>query len=301
MKLLYFKSLLFTFGLSVSSLLFAAANQTPRLQADITFVVAGKTGNFRQSNGGKVLALNYHFFAEIFIQDNGKIKQAALLTPGQLSEAIAFSDSGYALEMHGGRYPSEIELEQHYPDGNYIFRYDTPSTGLIEQPIALVNSSADESRLPNAPRIILFQNGEPIAPRFIQADLPLTVTWSTFRQGNQDPLGIVNDLVFVIMGDCQGKRISHSGRPFENTAYLDYSAEEFIIPAEHLLPENAYQLSVEHAIVDTSITKGVPGLATFATTTFLDIMTLGSETGAAACPEILKDFDAGQTDLRQSH
>ena len=201
--------------------------------------------------------------------------------------------------MHGGRYQNEIELEHHYPDGNYIFRYDTPSTGLLEQPIALANSASDSSRLPDAPHIILSQNGKLISPHLIQADLPLTVTWSTFEQGNQDPLGIVNDLVFVIMGDCHGNRISHSGRPFENAPYLDYAATEFIIPAEHLLAENAYQLSVEHAIVDTTITKGVPGIATFATTTFLDIMTLGRASGEAACPEILKNFDAGQTDLRQ--
>ena len=277
-----------------------SSGQAPELQTDITFVVVGKTGNFRQSAGGTVSALNYHFFAEIFVQENGRINQAALLTPDNPSEAIAFSDSGYALEMHGGRYPNEIELEHYYPDGNYIFRYDTPSTGLLEQPIALVNSASDSSRLPDAPEIILSQNGRLISPHLIQADLPLTVTWSTFEQGNQDPLGIVNDLVFVIMGDCYGNRISHSGRPFENTPYLDYAATEFIIPAEHLLAENAYQLSVEHAIVDTTITKGVPGIATFATTTFLDIMTLGSANGEAACPEILENFDAGQTDLRQS-
>ena len=276
-----------------------SSGQAPQLQTDITFVVVGKTGNFSQSAGGTVSALNYHFFAEIFIQENGKIKQAALLTPDNPFEGIAFSDSGYALEMHGGRYPNEIELEHHYPDGNYIFRYDTPSTGLLEQPIALANSASDSSRLPDAPRIILSQNGKLISPHLIQADLPLTVTWSTFEQGNQDPLGIVNDLVFVIMGDCHGNRISHSGRPFENAPYLDYAATEFIIPAEHLLAENAYQLSVEHAIVDTTITKGVPGIATFATTTFLDIMTLGRASGEAACPEILKNFDAGQTDLRQ--
>ena len=276
-----------------------SSGQAPQLQTDITFVVVGKTGNFSQSAGGTVSALNYHFFAEIFIQENGKVKQAALLTPDNPFEGIAFSDSGYALEMHGGRYPNEIELEHHYPDGNYIFRYDTPSTGLLEQPIALANSASDSSRLPDAPHIILSQNGKLISPHLIQADLPLTVTWSTFEQGNQDPLGIVNDLVFVIMGDCHGNRISHSGRPFESAPYLDYAATEFIIPAEHLLAENAYQLSVEHAIVDTTITKGVPGIATFATTTFLDIMTLGRASGEAACPEILKNFDAGQTDLRQ--
>jgi hypothetical protein len=104
------------------------------------------------------------------------------------------------------------------------------------------------------------------------------------------------NIVFV---DDTLKNVTEFKQAFENTPYLDYVATEFIIPAEQLLPENAYQLSVEHAILDTTITEGVPGFATFATTTFLDIMTLGSATGEAACPEILKNFDAGQTNLRQ--
>ena len=44
-----------------------SSGQAPELQTDITFVVVGKTGNFRQSVGGTVSALNYHFFAEIFV------------------------------------------------------------------------------------------------------------------------------------------------------------------------------------------------------------------------------------------
>jgi len=295
----YLLSLLLIFLPAVSYLAPTAANQAPRSQTDITFVVAGKTGNFRQSTNGQISVLNYHFFAEIFIQKHGKIKQAALLIPDNLSEAIAFSYSGYAFEMHGGRYPNEIELERYYPDGNYIFRYDTASTGLLEQSVSLVNSTSSGSRLPDAPHVILSQNGKTISPSQIQANLPLAITWSTFKQGNQDPLGIANDLVFVIIADCHGKRISHSGRPFENTPYLDYTSTEFIIPARLLLPDNAYQLSVEHAIVDTTLSKGVPGLATFATTTFLDIMTLGSATGETACRKILKTFDGGQTDLKQ--
>lgn len=299
MKIRYSGALLFILALSFPSLMWAAADQAPRGQTDITFIVAGKTANFRQSAAGKVSALNYHFFAEIFVQHNGVVKQAALFTPGNLTQAIPFTDSGYALELHGGRYPGEQELEHHYPDGNYIFRYQTPSIGKMEQTIALTNSIADSSRLPDAPRIFLSQEGRQVLPHLIRADLPLQVTWSLFKQGNEDPLGIVNDLVFVIMGDCHGERRSHSGRPFENTPYLDYAATQFIIPAEQLLPENAYQLSVEHAIIDTTIANGVPGFATFATTTFLDIMTLGSATQAASCPQILRNFDAGQTDLRQ--
>jgi len=289
-----------TLALSHSCFASAAANQAPQLQTDITFIVAGKPANFTQPATGSVSALNYHFFAEIFVQANGIINSAALLTPDKPTEEITFTDSGYALELHGGRYPGEATLESQYPDGNYLFRYDTPSTGPVEQSIALTNPNADRSRIPDAPQIILSQAGIQVSPHMIRSDLPLQVTWSTFKQGDKDPLGIVNDLVFVIMGDCHGKRRAHSGRPFENKPYLDYSATEFIISADQLMPENAYQLSVEHAIVDTTIANGVPGFATFATTTFLDIMTLGSATQTPACPQILENFDAGQTDLRQT-
>lgn len=298
MKFKYLVALLSALAVSFSCLAGAAENQAPQLQTDITFVVAGKTANFRQFDNGRVAALNYHFFAEIFVQANGVINQAGLLTPDKPAEIIAFTDSGYALEMHGGRYAAETELEYHYPDGNYIFRYDTPSTGPVEQSIALTNSNSNRSRIPDAPKIILSQNAKRVLPHMIRANMALQVSWSEFKQGDQDPLGIVNDLVFVIMGDCHGERRSHSGRPFENMPYLDYAATQFIIPAEHLMPENAYQLSVEHAIVDTTIMDGVPGFATFATTTFLDIMTLGGANEATACTEILQNFDAGQTDLR---
>jgi hypothetical protein len=38
-------------------------------------------------------------------------------------------------------------------------------------------------------------------------------------------------------------------------------------------PGSAYQMSVEHAILNTSLEHAVPAFATFATTTFLDLKT----------------------------
>ena len=104
-------------------------------QTDITFVVAGKTANFRQEQSGILAALNYHFFAEIFLQENGRVKDALMFTPLSATQGVAFGDSGYALEMHGGRYATEAELEANYPDGNYIFNYTSPSTGSQSQKI----------------------------------------------------------------------------------------------------------------------------------------------------------------------
>jgi hypothetical protein len=266
-------------------------------QADITFLVAGKTSNHRQQADGSTAVLNYHFFAEIFLKEGGVVAPASLLTPLSAGQAVAFTDSGYALEVHGGRYKTEQELEAAYPDGNYAFNYTSPSTGAVSQPVHLANPNAGGSGLPAAPRIKLSQNGKSVNPDAIDPDVDLRVSWSQFTAGSADPLAIMDDLLFVIMGDCDGVRRAHSGRPFENTPYLTYADTHFDIQAEQLLPENVYQLSVEHAVLDTTREHEVTAFATFATTTFLDIKTTGTAPAGKACLKICKPFDAGQKDL----
>ena len=265
-------------------------------QQDITFIVAGKTSNYRQHPAGNTTALNYHFFAEIFLQENGVVEPASLNTPLDGGVAVPFNDGGYALELHGGRYASEAELEASYPDGNYIFHYAAPSIGSVSQAVPLENPKIDGSGLPAAPVIYLSQNGETVTAQAIDPELDLQVTWSEFVSGSADPLGITDDLLFVIMGDCEGVRRAHSGRPFEGTGYLTYADTSFTIETQRLKPENAYQLSVEHAVLDTSREHDVIAYATFATSTFLDIKTTGTAAPGEACPQIRKAFDAGQTD-----
>lgn len=266
-------------------------------QVDITFVVAGKTSNHRQQADGRVGVLNYHFFAEIFLQENGEVTEATLLTPLSEGKPAGFSDSGYALEYHGGRYRSEVELEQHYPDGHYVFNYTSRGTGAVSQLVSLANPETDGSGLPPAPVISLFQNGKPVVATAIDPAVDLRVSWSKFTAGSADPLAIMDDLLFVIMGDCNGERRAHSGRPYEGTPFLTYADTHFDISAEQLVPENAYQLSVEHAVLDTSREHGVTAFATFATTTFLDIHTMGKAAPGEACTEIRKPFDPGQKPL----
>lgn len=266
-------------------------------QNDVTFIVAGKTANYSQRTNGSVQVLNYHFFAEIFLQENGTVDPAWIITPLASGEKVTFEDSGYALEMHGGRYRSETELEQSYPDGDYVFHYSSPSTGSVSQRITMGNPNSGVSGIPAAPRIFLSQNGEVVEPGHIHPELDLEVTWSEFTAGGADPLDIMDDLLFVILADCDGVRRVHSGRPFEKTPYLTYADKSFTVPAETLLAENVYQLSVEHAVLDTGIEHGVVAFSTFAATTFIDIHTVGSAAPETACPKVRKNFDAGQTVL----
>ena len=265
-------------------------------QSDITFIVAGKTSNHHQQLDGSVETLNFHFFAEIFLQPDGIVHPATISTALR-TQQVDFSDSGYALEMHGGRYKTEKELEDNYPDGDYVFHYTTPSIGTVSQTVVMANTRSSGSGLPPAPKIYLSQAGQAVTPDEVDPDLDLHVSWSDFSAGRQDPLGIVDDLLFVIMANCHGERIAHSGRPFENVPYLTYADDSYVIEAGILNAENAYQLSVEHAILDTSLENSVPAIATFATTTFLELKTTGSAIGNTACPTILENFDAGQTIL----
>ena len=225
-------------------------------QTDITFIVAGKTSNHSQNGSGDIRTLNYHFFAEIFRQPEGNVTESGLVTPLSDGKLVPFEDVGYALEMHGGRYKNESELEAAYPDGAYEFRFTSPSTGQVKQIVNFTSQEHKGSRLPAVPTIMLSQNGQTVAPASIDPNHDLLVNWSPFSDGGADPLHIMDDLLFVIMGDCDGVRRAHSGRPFENTPYLTFADSSFVIEAEKLNPENVYQLSVEHAVLDTSRGKG---------------------------------------------
>lgn len=267
-------------------------------QQDVSFVVLGKTANYRQSYDASHSLLNYHFFAEIFLKEKGRISNAALITPGGKSELV-FEGEGSVLEVHGGRYRSESELNSAFPDGNYIFSYRLSDRTLLNESVMIKNDSS-HSRIPEPVRIYLSQAGRKVKPVSIDANTDLIVSWSPFESGNVDPNGIVDDLVFVVTGNCQGEKIDHSGGPFGDGEYLTFASKQYTIPASKLSAGMTYQVFVEHAEMDTSMYRGIPEIATWATTTFLDIQTEGEElSGRGQCPSTMPAMDGGQTDRPQ--
>ena len=87
------------------------------------------------------------------------------------------------------------------------------------------------------------------------------------------------DLIFVLGFDCFGNNIAHSGRPYNGRPFLTYQNTSFTIPATSLLPGISYQLIVEQATADVERHHDIPGIATYATLTFLDAKTTGSNNG----------------------
>lgn len=268
----------------------ATGVQTP--SDDVSFMVMGKIANRRQSENGQIELLNYHFFAEIFVKNGGKVTESSLLFPDRRRQD--FTDQGYVQELHGGRYQSEAELDAAYPNGDYRIEFRTGG-GRVDRTLAVKGGSGGASRLPSPVQIQLLQGGEQVSVDAVDPSRDLVVSWTTFGSAGKDANGIVDDLIFVVVGNCRGEQIVHSGRPFAGTPYLSYDATAFTIPADTLAAGEPHQMYVEHAIVDTGQSEGIVDLVTYASNTFLDFQAAGLPSGKP-CPEPMPKMDGGQTD-----
>jgi hypothetical protein len=261
-----------------------AEGQEPRL------AVIGKTVNYRQAADGSLARLNYHFFAEIFLAPGSEAGTGRLIDPR--GRVIAFKALGSILSISGGgNFSSLADLNAHVPDGTYHLQFDAPQTPPISGAIVL---HATEGALADPVHLTLFQDGKPVSPAAVNIAKELTVAWAPFRKGRADPNGIIDDLIFVHVGDCHGKVIARTPAPFAESPALTYRAPSYIVAANTLEAGETYQISVEHAPVVTRKLGGMPALATYPATTFLDLRTTGASSNT--CPDPPYRMDNGQTD-----
>jgi len=253
----------------VGILLAAYALPSAAQHADVTFFVIGKHGSFSQQPDGTLAPVDFSFFSEIFLTDNGNASAAFLSTPA--GERLRYRDMRQAeggdrdnLLLVSGvrRFATYDALQDWYPDGDYVINFNTPS-GPVEGAVL----GLPEDGLPAAPRIFL-QQGSSTDCFAVDGRKDLQVSWTPFAGGSADANGILDDLIFVIVEDEAGVRVAHSGRPFEGKPYLTYRDKTFTVPAGTLEAGRRYQLSVEHASLnDTARYDGVPAMTTYAVTT----------------------------------
>ena len=261
---------------------------------DTQFLVIGKTANYRQDITGAQEMINYHFFAEIFVKEGGQV------TNGTLSNAaidkMSFADHSSVLETHGGRYNTEADLNALYPNGEYMFEYTGSNGQTLNTPVVISDKDDGKTRIPASPIITLSQNGAVVSAAAIDPELDLEISWTAFGEGGADENGFVDDLIFAVVANCQGKKISHSGVPFGGGAHLTYADKDVTISKELLSPGEVFQVSVEHAVMDTNYVGNVPTIATYASTSFLDFNTLGENNVGLNCTPLPVQMDKGQTD-----
>ena len=277
--------------LVILSLCFCVANgcETKRntlTQKDVTFFGTGKVSRYQQIKDGSLKQLQPLFFAEIFITEDGKVKNATVKLPGisgeikdlkyRYSESEEIGDVMYLSSM----LDSYEGLEDEFPMGDYSFSFETSEGKVKDSIVSYKNAS-----FPPHPIIIFIQNGKKIEIDEVDSKKELIITWPEFSAGKSDKKDILDDPIFVAIDSCNIEDIVHSGRPFEKNGYLTYEASEYSVPAGKLEPGQKYDMYVEHAIfTDTKNDNGMPGFATLASSTYMSFKTIGN-TDANYCRE----------------
>jgi hypothetical protein len=276
---------------------FGAAIAAPGDVRPQVFLV-GKTVNYRQAADGALTRLNYH--AEISLPPGLQEGTARLIDPD--GRVIFFQPSGNILSIPGKRDLTTLaDLNAYAPNGAYTVQFDAPPTRAVKGMISL---DATEEALADPVHLTLLQNGQPVSPGAVEVGKSLTVAWSSFRKGRSDPNGIVDDLIFVHVGDCRGQIIARTPTPFAESPALTYRSPSYTIPANTLEAGATYQIDVEQAPVQTrklaDVSAGVPALAlaTYPATTYLDFHTQGS--GSTTCPEKPYRMDNGESDRQRA-
>jgi len=217
---------------------------------------------------------NHHFVAEIMPKADRKIISGTLTSANDQSQVLNFEAEGNAFLAHGVRVLNPSALHEAHPDGDYIFSYQTQSGRMDRQSINLAMRATIE-QMPSPAAVTLSQNELIVLPAEIDPGNDLTLTWESMTGNTRVATSDLDDLIFVLVFDCFGNNIAHSGRPYQGGPYLTYKDSQYVVGANSLKPGQKYTAIVEQATADVTIFQGVPGIATYATLTFVDLETSG--------------------------
>ncbi|HJO38462.1 MAG: hypothetical protein QGF21_04455 [Vicinamibacterales bacterium] len=259
------------------------ATPEPSVADDVLFTVLGKMSLHDQSADGEISLRDHHFVTEIMPKAGRTIVVGTLTSANRPDEVLEFAAEGNAFLAHGERVMEPAALHVAHPDGTYIFSYETQSGSMERQPLTLTKRSTIEGML-EAARVTLRQDGEAVSPSRIDPDADLNVAWTSMAGNARVATSELGDLIFIPAFDCFGNNVAHSGRPFQGGPYLTYEDTEYVIAADALKPGLNYSVIVEQATADTERHEGVPGIATYATLTFVDLSTMGEAPDGEACP-----------------
>ncbi len=251
---------------------------------DVLFVVLGKMALYDQGTTGELALRNHHFVAEIMPKAGRKIIGGTLSDAKDASKNISFNPEGIAFMAHGARVSDPNELHRLHPDGAYVFSYRTESGRMDSQVLDLKKREYIDG-MPAPAKVSAKQNGLPVTDSMLDANTDLELSWEKMPGNMKAPDSELADLIFVLAFDCFGNNIAHSGRPYQGGSFLTYENTRYVIPAAALMPGLNYTVVVEQATADVTTTLGVPGIATYATLTFLKFASSGTAQ-ADSCPAV---------------
>jgi hypothetical protein len=254
--------------------------------ADVSYFAVVKNLVRQQDVDNRIQTLGHTFLAYVFLQPGAQASNATLSIPGAPEPVLLpdfrikpedVRDSAFFLASSNNADKTAYDIA--YPNGTYTVAFTTRA-GRAEGKVTL-----NGDMYPAAAVIALAQKGEARRADDLIPGEDLHVTWGGFPQGKPDRNGILDDLVFVILKDCNGKKLYHSGRPFQGR-HLTFKDKSEVIRGQLLQPGRRYLLVVDNAIiVDTNRSAGVPGVGTYAQTTRLSAVTSGKAPSDAVCKQ----------------
>jgi hypothetical protein len=273
-------------GLLLMGALSASSADQAVPDKDVTYFAIVKNHVFAQDANGKVTETGYSFLGYIFVKPDSRVSDAFLTFPGEQGRTEAFPDYRQLNTAEKDTYlfinspainADKAQYDSQYPDGVYTVKFTT-SSGEHRAALKI------EGGVYPAPAVIsIAQAGKGVASESIDAQQDLRVTWGGFPQGRPDPRGILDDVVFVIVKDCHGAKVLHSGRPYQGF-HLLYSDKDYVIPANTMKPGRNYELIVDNGlVVDSNTDAGVPGVGFYAQTNKLKVKTTGKAEQGADC------------------
>jgi hypothetical protein len=278
-----------------------ATMQNHLYHEDLSLIVVIKSSNYSQAADGALKLLNYHFFAEVFPKTGGTIQSASILRQGGGMPAefvphhSGHPDGNSPFYFEGGHFSSLEEVDRAFPNGDFIINVKSPGGDIVDHVMTLMGDSG-KTEIPAPITITLIQEGRQMDVNRIDPEKDLTVRWSEYTGARRDPNNIVHDMIFVVVANCYGTRIVHTGLPFIEPNYLTFDATEYQIPAGTLRSGQPHSMYVEFPrAIDTAVVEGVPTFTSYETATYMDLHTLGEPSGPQ-CPERLPPLDTGQTD-----
>ena len=258
------------------------------------FIVLVKSSNYSQNRDGELTRLNYHFFSEVFPHKPETLVTGSLWRDGLSSSAMDYEKRENNHYIEGGHFDTVEEADKTHPNGVYRLSVKTDKVHIVNQRLNLAGDSG-ATEIPEPIKIHLSQGGNTVAPDNLDPNQSLTISWSEYSNGRDDPRGIVDDMIFVVMQDCTGARIVHTGLPFKGP-YMTWKSQQVTVDDSKLKPGHPYSIFVEFPhVVDSHIAEGVPIFSSYATATYLDLTTQG-EARSNECLDSMPPMDTGQTD-----
>jgi hypothetical protein len=256
----------------------ANQGQANSVADDVLFLVLGKMSLYDQSAAGDLTLRNHHFVAEIMPKEGRKIESGTLTSGNNASEVLTFEPEGTAFLAHGARVTNPRILHDRHPDGTYVFSYETQSGRMDAQEVSLQRRSTTDD-MPGGASVAMTQNGVTVNVGLVDYQSDLKLSWETMPGNKRVASSDLDDLVFVLVFDCFGNNVAHSGRPYQGGPYLSYKDTKYLVPSTSLNPGMTYTAIVEQATADVAIFEGVPAISTYATLTFLKFSTIGTSFG----------------------